>query len=117
MTRSGVRMTDMLDSDRLETRLRTIANGFKKRYGDLLEYDVEEELSRLKAWLISRIVSTHSDRKQGYTEKLRPYICDQVPLLRDAQKDGGILVEGANALMVCIESVKSVMRNKLTHPS
>jgi adenylosuccinate synthase len=48
MTRSGVRMTDMLDYDRLEIRLRSIATGFKKRYGDLLEYDIEEELARLK---------------------------------------------------------------------
>ena len=49
MTRSGVRMTDMLNHERLETRLRTIAGGFKKRYGDLLsDYDVEAELARLK---------------------------------------------------------------------
>ena len=53
MTRSGVRMTDMLNHERLETRLRTIAGGFKKRYGDLLsEYDVEAELARLKVKLI-----------------------------------------------------------------
>jgi adenylosuccinate synthase len=44
-------MTDMLDYDRLESRLRTIATGFQKRYGKLLEYDVEEELSRLKVRL------------------------------------------------------------------
>ena len=49
MTRSGVRMTDMLNHERLETRLRTIAGGFQKRYGDLLsDYDVEAELARLK---------------------------------------------------------------------
>ena len=42
-------MTDMLNHERLESRLRTIAAGFQKRYGKLLEnYDVEEELSRLK---------------------------------------------------------------------
>jgi len=52
MTRSGVRMTDMLNHERLETRLRTIAGGFKKRYGDLLsDYDVEAELARLKVIL------------------------------------------------------------------
>jgi len=39
----------MLNHERLETRLRTIAGGFKKRYGDLLsDYDVEAELARLK---------------------------------------------------------------------
>jgi len=48
MTRSGVRMTDMLDHERLEARLRAIAHGFTKRYGDLLKYDVEDELARLK---------------------------------------------------------------------
>ena len=52
MTRSGVRMTDMLDHERLETRLRAIAHGFTKRYGDLLKYNVEDELARLKARII-----------------------------------------------------------------
>jgi hypothetical protein len=27
-------------------RLRELAHGYKKRYGDLLKYDVEEEISR-----------------------------------------------------------------------
>ena len=54
MTRSGVRMTDMLDHERLETRLRAIAHGFTKRYGDLLEYNVEDELTRLKARISPR---------------------------------------------------------------
>jgi len=95
-------MTDMLNHERLETRLRTIAGGFKKRYGDLLsDYDVEAELARLKVMLALHLAClSAANTMQSHTERLRPYICDQVALLRDAQKEGGILIEGANALMV-----------------
>lgn len=82
-------MTDILNHERLESRVRTLASAFAKRYGSLLEYDVEDELTRLKAC----------------TEKLRPYIADQVPLLRKAETAGWpILVEGANALMLDIDA-------------
>lgn len=43
-------LADALDEDILETRLRRLADGYKKRFGDLLQYDVEEELSRLKVF-------------------------------------------------------------------
>jgi adenylosuccinate synthase len=41
-------LADALDEDILDTRLRRLADGYKKRFGDLLKYDVEAELSRLK---------------------------------------------------------------------
>ena len=46
-------MTDILDHERLATRLRALAAGYKKRFGDLLVYDVEDEISRLKVGLRS----------------------------------------------------------------
>ena len=89
MARSGIRMTDIFHHERLESRVRTLASAFVKRYGSLLEYDVEDEITRLKAC----------------TEKLRPYVTDQTPLLRKAEKAGWpILVEGANALMLDIDA-------------
>ncbi|KAI9847204.1 MAG: hypothetical protein M1837_003068 [Sclerophora amabilis] len=88
MTRSGVRMADLFNHESLETKLRRLANGFKKRYGDLLQYDVDEELARVK----------------DYSEKLKPYIIDQIPLLKSAKESkANILIEGANALMLDID--------------
>lgn len=48
MSRSGLRIADLFQED-YEKRIRTLAAGFKKRFGDLLVYDVEEELTNLKA--------------------------------------------------------------------
>lgn len=63
-------------------------SGYSKRYGDLLKYDVEEELKRF----------------EGYRESLAKYTCDAVALIKDAQdKNMEILIEGANALMLDID--------------
>ena len=47
-SRSGVRMSEVFDQEVLERKLRTLAEGYRKRFGDLLKYDVEEEISRFK---------------------------------------------------------------------
>ena len=47
-TRSGVRIAEIFNEKLFEERLRALARGFKKRYGELLKYDVEEEISRFK---------------------------------------------------------------------
>lgn len=47
-SRSGVRMADVFDEAVFERRLRALAEGYRKRYGDLLKYDVEEEIMRFK---------------------------------------------------------------------
>lgn len=53
-TRSGIRITDLFDKDQnfdltnLEEKLGRLAHGFKKRFGDLLKYDLEQELSKFK---------------------------------------------------------------------
>lgn len=53
-TRSGIRITDLFDKDQnfdlanLEEKLGRLAHGFKRRFGDLLKYDIEQELSKFK---------------------------------------------------------------------
>lgn len=48
MTRSGLRMCDLFDEEVFEKKLRRVAEGYQKRFGDLLKYDVEEEIARYK---------------------------------------------------------------------
>ncbi|EFQ88088.1 hypothetical protein PTT_16160 [Pyrenophora teres f. teres 0-1] len=88
MTRSGLRMCDLFDEKIFETKLRRIAMGYQKRFGDLLKYDVDGEIARYKE----------------LRSKLAPYVIDQIPLLASAkEKKAKILVEGANALMLDID--------------
>ena len=86
--RQGARMHYIFDKQRLDQTLRILASAAEKRYGKLEGYDVEAEIAKF----------------DSYREKLAPFIADQVPLIRDAQKKGlNILVEGANALMLDID--------------
>jgi adenylosuccinate synthase len=83
--RSGVMLADIFNLPALEIKLRRLANGYQKRYGDLLKYDVEEEIARF----------------QKYSEELRPFVVDEIPLLRSAKAQGAnIVVEGAQAAML-----------------
>lgn len=52
MTRSGLRMCDLFDEEVFEKKLRRVAAGYQKRFGDLLKYDVEEEIARYKVRLM-----------------------------------------------------------------
>jgi adenylosuccinate synthase len=81
--RSGATLDDIFDDELLETKLRRMADGYRKRYGDLLsKYDVEEEITRFKT----------------YREKLTGLIVDEVPLLRSVKANGlKMVVEGAQA--------------------
>lgn len=86
--RSGIRVYELFNWPEFEKRFRALAHGYKRRFGDLLEYDVEKELERYKV----------------LSEKLRPYVIDAVVFMADAQKQNArILVEGANALMLDID--------------
>ncbi|KAI1080424.1 adenylosuccinate synthetase [Whalleya microplaca] len=86
--RSGVRLAEMFDEELFERKLRQLAAGYKKRYGDLLKYDVEEEIARFK----------------GYRVALANHIVDAVAFMADAQdKKANILVEGSQALMLDID--------------
>ncbi|KAI4187722.1 MAG: hypothetical protein L6R41_002624 [Letrouitia leprolyta] len=86
--RSGVRVHQIFNKDEFDRRLRVLAKGAQRRYGDLLSYDVEDEIAKFNT----------------YREQLAQFVVDAVPLMDDAQKQGAsILVEGANALMLDID--------------
>lgn len=86
-SRSGLQLADIFDHEFLSTKLRSLESGYRKRFGDLLQYDVEEELTRFRK----------------YAEDLSPFVIDEVPLLRSAkQSKAKILVEGAQAIMLDI---------------
>ena len=79
-TRSGITIAQMLNEEMFEKRLRKLADGYRKRYGDVLVYDVEDEIERFK----------------GYREKLRPFVVEGVMFMSDAQtRNSEILVEGS----------------------
>ena len=46
MARSGVRISEIFNEDLFNKKLRALADGYKKRYGDLLNYDVEAEIAK-----------------------------------------------------------------------
>ena len=83
--RSGVRISEIFDKQTLDRKLRTLAHGCEKRYGELLQYDVEQEIAQL----------------DGYRTALQPFVVDAVPLIESAQRSAetNLLVEGANALV------------------
>lgn len=86
--RSGIRLAEVFDAELFEMKLRRLASSYKKRFGDLLTYDVEEELARF----------------QGYRTDLAKYAVDAVAFIKDAQdRNMKILIEGANALMLDID--------------
>ncbi|KAK4210349.1 adenylosuccinate synthetase [Rhypophila decipiens] len=86
--RSGVRVHDIFNEEVFERKLRQLAAGYKKRFGDLLQYDVEEEIARFKE----------------YRPKLAKYCVDAVQYMKQAQdRNYKILIEGANALMLDID--------------
>jgi len=87
-SRSGVRVYELFHWEEFEKKLRLLAAGYKRRFGDLLEYNVEEELARYKV----------------YYETLRPYVVDAVIFIKHAfDTNKRVLVEGANALMLDID--------------
>ncbi|TLS20936.1 uncharacterized protein PpBr36_10695 [Pyricularia pennisetigena] len=87
-SRSGVRISEVFDEAVFERKLRQLAAGYRKRFGDLLKYDVEEEIARFKE----------------YRKLLPNYVVDAVKFIKDAQdQNRKILIEGANALMLDID--------------
>ncbi|KAL7962527.1 P-loop containing nucleoside triphosphate hydrolase protein [Trichoderma compactum] len=86
--RSGIRLAEVFNEELFESKLRRLASGYQKRYGDLLKYDVEEEISRFKT----------------YRPKLCKYTVDAIAFMKEAQeKNTKILCEGANALMLDLD--------------
>ncbi|TWU73714.1 hypothetical protein ED733_005106 [Metarhizium rileyi] len=83
--RNGVRVHEIFDEPTFERKLRLLAAGYKKRFGDLLEYDVEEEIARFKE----------------YRNTLPSYVVDAVSFMKTAQDNNEkFAVEGANACLL-----------------
>jgi len=81
-------MEEIFKKEQFDQKVRLLASGFQKRYGDLLKYDPEEEIKKF----------------DEYRQRLRPFVCDAVPTINDAQsKNIPILVEGANALLLDLD--------------
>jgi adenylosuccinate synthase len=88
-SRAGIRIADIFEENFFAEKVRKLANGFKKRFGDLLEYDPEAEIARFK----------------DYRAQLAPLVVDQLPLLLSVQQSKKrILIEGANALLLDIDA-------------
>jgi adenylosuccinate synthase len=51
MTRSGLRMCDLFDEEVFEQKLGRLVMGFQKRFGDLLQYDMQAEIEKYKVRL------------------------------------------------------------------
>ncbi|KAH6866177.1 Adenylosuccinate synthetase [Thelonectria olida] len=86
--RTGIKLTDVFNPELFEQKVRRLANGYQKRYGDLFEYDIEAELARFVE----------------YRETLKKYVVDGVSFMRSAQQgDTKIVIEGANALMLDVD--------------
>lgn len=75
-------MTDVFHPELFEQKVRRLADGYKKRFGDLLEYDIDAELARFVE----------------YRETLKKYVVDGVSFMRSAQQqtNTNIVIEGAN---------------------
>jgi len=54
-SRSGLRIADLYTWDIFEERLRRLADGYKKRFGELFQYDVEADLVKYKACILSAV--------------------------------------------------------------
>ncbi|POS85966.1 hypothetical protein EPUL_000969, partial [Erysiphe pulchra] len=78
-SRSGVRISEIFNEELFEKKVRSLATGFKKRYGELLQYDPEEEIANFKENQVSLLISAQQSRTP-------------------------ILIEGANALMLDIDA-------------
>ena len=80
--RDGLRVIDLYHKS-FEQKLRLLAEGYRKRYGELLKYSVEDEIQRFKV----------------YKEQLRPYIVDAVEYMKVMRENKrSMLVESSQAL-------------------
>ncbi|MDI1490775.1 MAG: Adenylosuccinate synthase [Ramalina farinacea] len=81
-SRDGLRVIDMYHKS-FEDKLRLLERGYRKRYGDLLKYSVEEEIQRFSR----------------YKDQLRPYIVDAVAYSKTMrERKHSMLVESSQAL-------------------
>jgi len=88
-SRSGVRVSEVFNKTLFDQKLRNLHEGFRKRYGELLKYDPEEEIARF----------------DEYRTTLKPFVVDQTPLISSVVQQGNpILVEGSQATMLDLDA-------------
>lgn len=81
-SRDGLRVIDMYHKT-FEEKLRLLESGYRKRYGQLLKYSVDEEIQRFRM----------------YKDELRPYIVDAVAYMKTMRENKrSMLVESSQAL-------------------
>ena len=86
--RSGIRVGEIFNKELMDSKLRTMAAAYQKRYGDILKYDVEAEIKRYDEW----------------RPRLAEYVVDQVPFVQSVEQGNTpMLIEGANALLLDID--------------
>ncbi|KAI3316637.1 adenylosuccinate synthetase [Xylariaceae sp. AK1471] len=86
--RTGIKLTDIFYPELFEKKVKRLADGYQKRFGELFKYDVEAELASF----------------EEYREMMRKYVVDGVSFMTSAQQsDTKIVVEGANALMLDVD--------------
>lgn len=86
-SRDGLRVIDLYHES-FEQKLRLLAEGYRKRYGSLLKYSVEDEIQRFKV----------------YKDQLRPYIVDAVEYMKvTREKKRSVLVESSQALLLDVD--------------
>ncbi|KAL7921734.1 Adenylosuccinate synthetase [Trichoderma austrokoningii] len=85
--RNGIRLAEIFNPELFERKLRQLEQGYRKRFGDLLVYDIDDELKRFETYRVD----------------LAKYTVDSTSMMHQAQKENkSILIEGANALMLDI---------------
>ncbi|KAK1771303.1 Adenylosuccinate synthetase [Phialemonium atrogriseum] len=86
--RTGIKLTDIFYPELFEEKVKRLAGGYQKRFGELFKYDIKAELASF----------------EEYREMMRKYVVDGVSFMTSAQQsDMKIVVEGANALMLDID--------------
>ncbi|CAF9922551.1 MAG: hypothetical protein GOMPHAMPRED_002607 [Gomphillus americanus] len=86
--RTGIKLTDIFYPELFEEKVKRLAGGYQKRFGELFKYDIKAELACF----------------EEYREMMRKYVVDGVSFMTSAQQsDMKIVVEGANALMLDID--------------
>lgn len=79
VARENLRVIDIYN-DSFEPKLRSLAEGYRKRYGSLLDYSIDAEVLRFK----------------GYRERLAPFIVDAVEYINKTRVEKpAILVESS----------------------
>jgi len=86
--RTGIKLTDIFYPEIFEKKVKRLADGYQKRFGELFTYDMKAELAKF----------------EEYRETMKKYVVDGVSFMTSAQKsDTKIVIEGANALMLDVD--------------